>query len=118
MKFFQNLICPIDALIQHRIRLQLDRLTPDKTAPLKAGANAEDVIEALEELYNETLYNCENALNGFLSEPSQASFAMSNIFSDRVLRAENAQKDWKRFLRRKKTQIWQDFNNLLYQSMR
>ena len=99
-------------LIQHRIRLQLDRLTPDKTAPLKVGAKAEDVIEVLEELYNETLYNCENALNGFLSEPSQASFAIVEEFSDRVLRAENAKKDWKRFLRRKKTQIWQDFNNL------
>ncbi|MEA5537837.1 dynamin family protein [Limnoraphis robusta Tam1] len=46
-------------LIQHRIRLQLDRLTPDKTArlPVKAGgnandveANAKDVIETLEEL--------------------------------------------------------------------
>ena len=70
------------------------------------------MIEALEELYNETLYNCENALNGFLSEPSQASFAIVEEFSDRVLRAENAEKDWKRFLRRKKTQIWQDFDNL------
>ncbi len=100
-------------LIQHRIRLQLDPLTPDKTAGLKTeGANAQDILDHLNELYQETIYNCENALNGFLSEPSQASFAIVEEFADRVLRAKSAQKEWKRFLRRKRGQIWEDFENL------
>jgi hypothetical protein len=99
-------------LIQHRIRLQLDPLTPDKTAGLKPGANAQDILDHLHELYQETIYNCENALHGFLSEPSQASFAIVEEFADRVLRAKTAQKEWKRFLRRKRGQIWNDFDNL------
>jgi hypothetical protein len=100
-------------LIQHRIRLQLDPLTPDKTAELKTeGANAQNILDHLNELYQETLYNCENALNGFLSEPSQASFAIVEEFADRVLRAKSAEKEWKRFLRRKRGQIWEDFENL------
>jgi energy-coupling factor transporter ATP-binding protein EcfA2 len=100
-------------LIQHRIRLQLDTLTPDKTALLeKKGANAQGILENLNELYQETLFNCENALNGFLSEPSQASFAIVEEFADRVLRAKNARKEWKRFLRPKRGQIWADFEKL------
>lgn len=99
-------------LIQHRIRLQLDPLTPDKTAVLKEGATAQDILDHLNELYKETIYNCENALNGFLSEPSQASFAIVEEFADRVLRAKSAKKEWKQFLRRKRGQIWGDFEKL------
>ncbi|MCF3576018.1 dynamin family protein [Planktothrix agardhii] len=100
-------------LIQHRIRLQLDPLTPDKTAGLKTeGANAQDVLDHLNELYQETIYNCENALNGFLSEPSQASFAIVEEFADRVLRAKSARKEWKRFLGPKRHQIWDEFEKL------
>ncbi|MGL4497627.1 MAG: dynamin family protein, partial [Planktothrix sp.] len=100
-------------LIQHRIRLQLDPLTPDKTAGLKIkGAKAQDILDHLHELYQETIYNCENALKGFLSEPSQASFAIVEEFADRVLWAKTAQKEWKRFLRPKRGQIWEDFEKL------
>jgi hypothetical protein len=99
-------------LIQHRIRLQLDPLTPNKAPVLKQGANAEDAVAQLTELYHGTLFNCENALTGFLSEPSQASFAIVEEFSDRVLRAKNAKKEWNLFLYKKKRQIWEDFEIL------
>ncbi|MGL4500187.1 MAG: dynamin family protein, partial [Planktothrix sp.] len=100
-------------LIQHRIRLQLDPLTPDKAPGLKIkGAKAQDILDHLHELYQETIYNCENALKGFLSEPSQASFAIVEEFADRVLRAKTAQKEWKRFLLPKRGQIWEDFEKL------
>ena len=93
--------------------MQLDPLTPDKTAGLKTeGANAQDVLDHLNELYQETIYNCENALNGFLSEPSQASFAIVEEFADRVLRAKSARKEWKRFLGPKRHQIWDEFEKL------
>ena len=55
-------------------------------------------------------------MKGFLSEPSQASFAIVEEFADRVLRAKSAKKEWKRFLRRKRGQIWEDFDNLQKQS--
>lgn len=99
-------------LIQHRIRLQLDPLTPNKAPVLKQGANAEDAVAQLTELYHGTLYECENALTGFLSEPSQASFAIVEEFSDRVLRATNAKKEWRLFLYKKKRHIWKDFEIL------
>jgi hypothetical protein len=99
-------------LIQHRIRLQLDLLTEDTAPSLKPEATDQDVVDQLKELYKETLYNCENALTGFLSEPSQASFAIVEEFSDRVLRAENAQDEWRDFLLSKRDQIWGEFENL------
>ncbi len=100
-------------LIQHRIRLELDPLTPDKTAGLKIeGVNAQDILDHLHELYQETIFQCKKALEGFLSEPSQASFAIVEEFADRVLRAKTAKKEWKRFLRPKRDQIWEDFEKL------
>ena len=103
-------------LIQHRIRQQLDGLTPDKAYPLKEGAGAEDISENLETLYWEAVYNCENSLKGFFVEPSQASFAIVEEFSDRILRAKTAKTDWKKFLRKKRHTIWSDFGKLQEQS--
>jgi hypothetical protein len=103
-------------LIQHRIRQQLDGLTPDKAYPLKEGAGAEDILENLETLYWEAVYNCENSLKGFFVEPSQASFAIVEEFSDRILRAKTAKTDWKKFLRKKRHTIWSDFGKLQEQS--
>ncbi|AMW26885.1 dynamin family protein [Arthrospira platensis] len=104
-------------LIQHRIRSKLDRLTPDKTASLNIkGANdqmiLEIILEQLKELYQETIYECEKALTGFLSEPSQASFAIVEEFADRVFRAKDVENDWYSFLMRKRDKIWREFENL------
>jgi energy-coupling factor transporter ATP-binding protein EcfA2 len=103
-------------LIQHRIRLQLDKLTPDKAYPLKEGARAEDILDNLETLYKEAVYDCEQSLEGFFVEPSQASFAIVEEFSDRILRAKTARKEWKKFLRKKRHTIWSDFAELQKQS--
>ena len=103
-------------LIQHRIRLQLDKLTPDKAYPLKEGAGAEDILDNLETLYKEAVYDCEQSLKGFFVEPSQASFAIVEEFSDRILRAKTARKEWKKFLRKKRHIIWSDFAKLQEQS--
>jgi GTPase Era involved in 16S rRNA processing len=99
-------------LIQHRIRSKLETLTPDKTAKLKVGANGEDLLESLKELYQSTVYDCKISLSGFLSEPNQASFAIAEEFIDRVLRSETSEKEWRRFLRKNKAQIWGDFEKL------
>lgn len=99
-------------LIQHRIRSQLDNLVPDKTAGLPSGANSKVVLETLTELYKETIDKCEDALDGFLKEPSQASFAIVEEFIDRILRAKSSQKEWRQFLRKKRSQIWPNFGQL------
>lgn len=103
-------------LIQHRIRRQLDGLTPDKAYMLKEGAGSEDILENLETLYREAVYNCENSLKDFFVEPSQASFAIVEEFSDRILRAKTAKTDWKKFLRKKRHTIWSDFGKLQEQA--
>lgn len=104
-------------LIQHRIRKELDPLTPDKTSKLHRESNAEDIKNYLVELYEETLYNCKGALEGFLSEPSQAAFAIVEEFIDRTIRAESVQKtssvekEWRKFLRKHRCQIWPEHFN-------
>jgi energy-coupling factor transporter ATP-binding protein EcfA2 len=103
-------------LIQHHIRLQLDKLTPDKAYPLKEGAGAQDILDNLETLYEETVYDCEQSLKDFFVKPSQASFAIVEEFSDRVLRAKTAKRDWRKFLRKKRHTIWSDFAKLQEQS--
>jgi hypothetical protein len=103
-------------LIQHHIRLQLDKLTPDKAYPLKEGAGAQDILDNLETLYEETVYDCEQSLKDFFVKPSQASFAIVEEFSDRVLRAKTAKRDWRKFLRKKRHTIWSDFAKLQEQA--
>jgi energy-coupling factor transporter ATP-binding protein EcfA2 len=99
-------------LIQHRIREKLDPLTPDKTSKLKKNSDAQDVREQLIEEYEHTFYNCKGALEDFLSEPSQASFAIVEEFIDRTIRAKSVKtikgvrREWKKFLRRERNKIW------------
>lgn len=93
-------------LIQHRIRKHLDGLTPDLTVRLPQNPSAQDVLDTLEELYPEAIYKCELALQDLLSEPSQAAFAMVEEFVDRVLRAEKVQRDWRKFLRDVRAEVW------------
>ncbi|MBD0264907.1 MAG: hypothetical protein ICV78_19935, partial [Tolypothrix sp. Co-bin9] len=93
-------------LIQHRIRKHLDGLTPNSTVRLPQHPSAQHILETLEELYPEAIYKCENALQNLLSEPSQAAFAMVEEFVDRVLRAEKVDREWRKFLREVRTQVW------------
>lgn len=97
-------------LIQHRIRQQLDGLTPDKSC-LKLShqsISAQEVLANLKTLHAETLYNCESALEGLLIEPNQAAFAIVEEFVDRVLRAEGVKTEWQIFLEEVRADIWQN----------
>ncbi len=95
-------------LIQHRIRRHLDRLTPDETnLTLSKSPSAREIADNLQTLHAETLYNCETALEDLLCEPSQAAFAIVEEFVDRILRAEGVKIEWRIFLERYRSQIWQ-----------
>ncbi len=100
--------------IQHRIRKHLDKLTPNKTVKLtKQDANEQDVLDYLEELYKPTLFDCRNALDSILNEPSEAAFAMVEEFVDRVLRAKEVKDEWYEFLLCFRAEIWtEDFQIL------
>ncbi|NEO26119.1 MAG: hypothetical protein F6K03_04285, partial [Kamptonema sp. SIO4C4] len=76
-------------LIQHRIRQHLDQLTPDDSSlQLSEKPSAQEVLDLLKSAQSEAVYNCRNALDDLLAEPSQAAFAIVEEFLDRVLRAK------------------------------
>ncbi|WP_066375713.1 hypothetical protein [Anabaena sp. CA = ATCC 33047] len=93
-------------LIQHRIRKHLDKLTPNLAVRLPQTPDEQNVLDTFQEIYPEVIYQCGNALQDFLTEPNQAAFAILEEFVDRVLRAENIEKDWRKFLRKVRKQVW------------
>lgn len=96
-------------LIQHRIRKHLDGLTPDATLlKLSNNPSAQEIYTNLKTLHGEALYKCETALEDLMCEPSQAAFAIVEEFVDRILRAENAKKEWFIFFEEFRSEIWQD----------
>ena len=94
-------------LIQHRIRIHLDNLTPDGT-PLRLSQHprAEEIKVYLEDLYPQAISKCKMALEGILSEPNQAAFAIVEEFVDQVLRAEDIEDEWEFFLGDIRDQVW------------
>lgn len=96
-------------LLQHRIRRQLDEITPDKNSvKLSESPTAEEVRERLEGLHAKVVYQCENALQGLLWEPSLAAFGMVEEFVDQVLLSEDVNEEWQDFLEQEKEQVWPD----------
>ena len=96
-------------LIQHRIRKHLDDLTPDTTKlKLSDSPSATEILECLTTLQAEAVYKCRTALNDLLSEPNQAAFAILEEFTDRVLRAEDVEKEWRIFFAEMRNEIWQE----------
>ncbi len=94
-------------LIQHRIRRNLDDLTPDLTQlQLSDNPCASEVLSCLTSLQAEAVYKCRTALDDLLDEPSQAAFAIVEEFVDRVLRAENVDAEWRIFLAEMRTKVW------------
>jgi len=94
-------------MIQHRIRKCLNGITPDTTTlSLSKSPNAKQVLSSLKSLQSEAVYECENTLEKFLCEPSQAAFAIMEEFLDRVLRAEGVKTEWRIFLNEERSTIW------------
>ncbi|NEQ74805.1 MAG: hypothetical protein F6K23_18205 [Okeania sp. SIO2C9] len=91
----------------YRIRQHLDDLTPDDTSlRLSAKPTAEEVLENLEQLHQETVYKCQEALADLSSEPKLAVFAAVEEFVDQVLRGEEIKNEWPVFLYEVRSQVW------------
>ncbi|MDY7007838.1 MAG: hypothetical protein SWX82_28855 [Cyanobacteriota bacterium] len=100
--------------VQHRIRKCLDGMTPDKKRlKLSSSSSAQEIMNSLKTLQGEAIYECENALEDLLSEPSQAGFAIVEEFLDRVLRAEGVKIEWRIFLNQERSAIWPEEFELL-----
>lgn len=94
-------------MIQHRIRVHLDDLTPNSTSlQLSTNPSATEVLTCLQSLQAEAVYNCQTALDDLLAEPSQAAFAIVEEFLDRVLRAEGVKSEWRIFLEEMRDEVW------------
>ena len=97
-------------LVQHRIRQHLDGLTPNEpaTLPLSTSPSAQQVFLNLKTAHAKAVYNCENALEDLLREPSQATFAIVEEFLDRILWAEDMESEWRIFLDDVRSEVWPD----------
>ncbi|MBD1804632.1 hypothetical protein H6F98_03970 [Microcoleus sp. FACHB-SPT15] len=96
--------------VQHRIRQHLDGLTPNESATLQLSTSpsAQQVFLNLKTAHAEAVYQCENALENLLCEPSQAAFAIVEEFLDRILRAEDVDSEWRIFLDDVRSEVWPD----------
>jgi len=128
------------SLIQYRIRQCLSSLNPDMNTgslfkqdspqaisgffrggkQVKTEVVIEDTEKRLQqkiqnnlkELHEEAVRSCEVTLKGLLCEPSQISYSMVEEFIDRVLRAENVEEEWRKFLKKERSQVWPEFKEL------
>jgi hypothetical protein len=93
--------------IQHRVREHLDILTPDVTAVhASTTPSAEEIHAMLESLHGEALYEVQSAFDGWLSEPSQVTFAIVEEFVDQVLRSDGAHDEWRNLYQELRSEIW------------
>jgi hypothetical protein len=101
-------------LVQHRIRQNLDILTPNESTAfsLSDEPSAKEVLDILRLAHAKVVYNCENTLEDILSEPSQAAFAIVEEFSDRIFRADGVEDEWQTFLEQNKSLIWREFQQI------
>ncbi|MCU0570461.1 MAG: hypothetical protein MUF49_28295 [Oculatellaceae cyanobacterium Prado106] len=101
-------------LIQHRIRKHLDVLDPDRTPFRHTGTRiggakkptAEGIEKSLKLAQTQAVNNCEKELKILLKEPNQAGFAIVEEFVDQVLRAEDVDQDWQKFLNEFAADVW------------
>ncbi len=111
-------------LIQHRIRKQMDNLTPDRIelkrfnmlSSLKFSlknlvqrekiTNAESLQRYLQEAHANVLGKIETSLKEFHYEPNQAIFAIVEEFTDRAFRARGVRNQWQAFYRMNRANIW------------
>ncbi len=94
--------------IHHRIRRELDVLTPDSATSfsLPTPADSAMVRERLDAAYREALHEAEPALLALAAEPSQAAFGITEEFVDRILRAKRVEREWDVYLNRHRLVLW------------
>src|SRR5262249_5412590 len=81
--------------IHYRLRKHLDCLTPDAGgAKLGAKPSAREVVEVLEDMYGQALNDLRFEFEDWPRELNQVAFAVVEEFVDRVLRSQDAKREW------------------------
>lgn len=97
-------------IYQHLIRLSNIQLDGDEevdvTLKVGPGTSAELIHTALQVDYDRTVAHIKAALEELVYQPSIAAYARIEKFIDNIIYHKDAQKDWKKFLRRVQTQVW------------
>lgn len=97
-------------IYQYLVSLSNIQLAHDESqdTTLKVGPNttADLILSALQIDYNRTVARIKAALEELLYQPSIAAYARIEKFIDNIIYHKEAQKDWKKFLRRVRAKVW------------
>jgi len=104
-------------IYQHLVDLSNIQLENEdlKDVTLKVGqhTNADLILNALQVDYDRTVSRIKAALDELLYQPSIAAYARIEKFIDNIIYHKEAQKDWKKFLRRVRSKVWaEEIGNL------
>ena len=78
----------------------------DVTLKVGPNTNAELIFNALQIEYDRTVARITAALEELIYQPSIAAYARIEKFIDNIIYHKEAQKDWKKFLRRVRAKVW------------
>ncbi|BAY96117.1 hypothetical protein NIES37_00430 [Tolypothrix tenuis PCC 7101] len=105
---YSSLIEP--QIYQHLVALSNIQLPNDESqeTTLKVGpaTKADLILNALQIDYDRTVAKIKAALEELTYQPSIAAYARIEKFIDNIIYHEEAQKDWKKFLRRVRAKVW------------
>jgi hypothetical protein len=107
---FANFSLSYRGFIQHRVRQQLDRLTPDDVGKFlkeKPVDSAKHVRFWLESMYDASVGSINMAFTEWVQEPNQVAFAIVEELIDAVIRAQGAMQEWRDFYAEERGTIWQ-----------
>ena len=95
-------------IYQHVVDLSNIQLSNEKDPTLKVGQHttADLILAALQIDYDRTISRIKAALEELLYQPTTAAYARIEKLIDNIIYHKEAQKDWKKFLRRVRSQVW------------
>lgn len=110
-------------IYQHLVELSNIQLSDDESqdVTLKVGpnTNADLILTALQIDYDRTVARIKAALEELVYQPSIAAYARIEKFIDNIIYHKEAQKDWKKFLRRVRAKVWaEEIGNLEQEQQR
>lgn len=95
-------------IYQYVVDLSNIQLSAEKEPILKVGPNttADLILAALQIDYDRTVARIKAALEELLYQPSIAAYARIEKLIDNIIYHKDAEKDWRKFLGRVRSQVW------------
>lgn len=95
--------------VLHRLRMSLSRFDPDSSEKIELESlTSDEIVKLLDKAYVETVKELETTLKKFAYEPNQAAYAMTAEFVDRIIRATDAEDDWRIIYQNFAQEVWPD----------